>query len=137
VAQWRATIELPVEPVSARVARRVVEQLLEAWGLDRYADDVKLITSELVVNAYLHTPKADSVELELVGSAEGVRVSLADGSTIKPVIRELDPSSPSGRGMRLVQALAARWGADDHQGGKRVWVEVNDSYPTLRAVEDR
>lgn len=125
MAQWRARIELPVEPASAAVARVVVDKLLGAWGLFRFADDVQLIASELVTNVYVHTPDADSIDLELVGYDDRVRVSVADGSTIKPVIKELDPRSPTGRGMRLVQMLSTRWGADDFEGGKRVWVEVD------------
>jgi hypothetical protein len=26
--------------------------------------------------------------------------------------------------MQLVEAIADRWGAEDHQGGKRVWLEL-------------
>jgi hypothetical protein len=124
MAQWRARIELPVDAASAAVARVVVGELLRAWDLARFVDDAQLIASELVTNVYMHTPDADSVELELLGVAERVRVSVADGSTIKPVIKELDRRSYTGRGMRLVQAVSARWGADDFEGGKRVWVEV-------------
>ena len=127
MSQWRATLELPVEPRSAAVARHVVDELLTAWELARFADDVQLIASELVTNAYQHTPHADSIELELIGRRDSVRVSIADGSTIKPVIRELDPASPTGRGLRLVRALSSRWGSDEHAGGKRVWVEVEDA----------
>jgi hypothetical protein len=29
--------------------------------------------------------------------------------------------------MRMVEAIADRWGADDHEGGKRVWF---DPYPS-------
>jgi hypothetical protein len=124
VSQWRARIELPVAPTSPAVARRVVEELLFAWKLQQFTDATRLIASELVTNVYVHTPDADSIEFELLGYADRVRVSVADGSTIKPVIRELDPSSPTGRGMQLVQALSSRWGAEEFEGGKRVWVEV-------------
>lgn len=124
MGQWRARVELPVEAASPAAARVVVGGLLNSWKLGRFVDDVELIASELVTNVYLHSPDAGSIELELIGTPERVRVSVADGSTIRPVIRELDPRSHTGRGMRLVQALSARWGADDLEGGKRVWVEV-------------
>jgi hypothetical protein len=129
MSQWQAKFELPVEPASAAAARHVVGELLSVWGLARFGDDVRLIASELITNVYAHTPKADSVEFELLGFADRVRLSVADGSTIKPVIRELDPASPSGRGLQLVQALASRWGAEEHHGGKRVWVEVEHPAP--------
>jgi hypothetical protein len=53
-----------------------------------------------------------------------LRLSVADGSAVRPVVRELDRDNPRGRGLRLVQAIADRWGAEDHQGGKRVWLEL-------------
>jgi anti-sigma regulatory factor (Ser/Thr protein kinase) len=113
-------VELPVEASSAAAARHIVAELLAAWQLPQFSDDLQLIASELVTNAYQHTPYADSFELELIGRRGSVRVSIADGSTIKPVIKELDPSSPTGRGLQLVRALSSRWGAEEHAGGKRV-----------------
>ena len=29
--------------------------------------------------------------------------------------------------MRLVEALADRWGVEDHHGGTRVWFELSDN----------
>jgi hypothetical protein len=29
--------------------------------------------------------------------------------------------------MQLVEAIADRWGADEHHGGKRVWLELRAS----------
>lgn len=62
--------------------------------------------------------------MEILSATERVRLSVADGSSLRPVISELDHTQPSGRGIRLVAALASDWGADDHHGGKRVWVEL-------------
>jgi two-component sensor histidine kinase len=96
--------------------------------LEQFQADLCLVASELVTNVYVHTPKADSFELELIGYRDGVRLSIADGSTIKPVIKELDPATPTGRGLQMVQALASRWGSEEHQGGKRVWVELDNPH---------
>ncbi|MFY9805642.1 MAG: ATP-binding protein, partial [Pseudonocardiaceae bacterium] len=73
--------------------------------------------------------------LELSLSQGWLRVSLADGSSIHPQLRELDPTDPHprGAGMRLVQRIAHRWGSDDHQGGKRVWIELDT---TVTAIHD-
>lgn len=126
MSQWRAQVELPIEPTSPAIARDIVGLLLGAWGLERFQDDLAIITSELVTNVYVHTPRADSFELELVSHGAGVRLSIADGYTIKPVIKELNPETPTGRGLQLVQALASRWGSEEHEGGKRVWVELDE-----------
>jgi two-component sensor histidine kinase len=83
-----------------------------------------LVVSELVTNAVEHAPMTDSFEMELVCHADRVRISLADGSSIHPVVRELDAEQPRGRGMRLVSELTDDWGAEDFGTGKRVWVEL-------------
>lgn len=127
MSQWRARIELPVAPTSPAAARHIVDELLRAWSLERFTEHARVIASELITNVYQHTPGADSIDVELLGHDDRLRISVADGSTIKPVIRELDPATPTGRGLRLVQALSARWGAEEFQGGKRVWVEVDDT----------
>ncbi len=100
--------------------------LLPGWGLPaQLCGDAELIVSELATNALLHAPVTGSIELEIVRRAHGVRVSLADGSSVRPTIRERSSDRPSGRGMQIVATLATAWGAEDHQGGKRVWVDLD------------
>jgi two-component sensor histidine kinase len=102
----------------------MVRTVLTLWGLADLQDDVQLIASELVANAFEHASGSDSFELEVLGRADGVRLSLVDGSAVRPLVRELNAQAPRGRGMRIVEALSTRWGADDHGSGKRVWVDV-------------
>jgi anti-sigma regulatory factor (Ser/Thr protein kinase) len=124
VGHWRATVDVPATVHGPRTARRIVSALLAAWGLDELRFEAELLVSELVTNAFRHTPGTAKFELELEGHSAGLRIYLADGSAIRPVVRELREDDPDGRGMQIVQATAARWGADDHAGGKRVWVEI-------------
>jgi hypothetical protein len=79
----------------------------------------------LVTNAYLHAPGTDSFELELVRRNSGVRISLADGTSVRPIIAELSSEGEHGRGLAIVAALASGWGSEDHHGGKRVWVDID------------
>jgi len=124
VAQWRASIDVPATSRGPAAARRVVSAMLPVWGLADLTDDAELVVSELVTNAYLHAPCTDSFELELVRRAEGVRISLADGASVRPIIADLGDEHPSGRGMAIIAQLATGWGAEDHHGGKRVWVDL-------------
>ncbi len=126
MAQWRASIDVPASVQGPMAARRVVAALLPAWELPELSDDAELVVSELVTNAYRHAPGTDSFELELVRRDGGVRIALADGNSVRPVIAELSDQDtrPTGRGMAIVAALATRWGAEDHHGGKRVWVDL-------------
>jgi len=125
MAQWRALIDVPASAHGPAAARHVVAALLPVWELPELSADAELVVSELVTNAYRHAPGTDSFELELVRQSDGVRISLADGNAVRPVIAELHADhQPTGRGMAIVAALAVRWGAEDHHGGKRVWVDL-------------
>jgi hypothetical protein len=52
---------------------------------------------------------------------------VAGGSTIRPIVQQLSHDQPRGRGMRMVEAIADRWGAEDHNDGKRVWFDLDAS----------
>lgn len=124
MTQWRVVIDVPATVHGPAAARQVVAAVLPMWDLDYLCADAQLIVSELVTNAYQHAPGSNSFELELVGSSARLRIALADSSAVRPVIAELDETRPTGRGMRIVAALATEWGAEDHHGGKRVWVNL-------------
>jgi anti-sigma regulatory factor (Ser/Thr protein kinase) len=125
MGQLRMMVELPATLRSAATARAVIRALLPAWGLSPIVDDAELVVSELVSNAVEHAPGSDTYELEVVQQVNGVRISLADGSSIKPVVAALAHDRPRGRGLRIVEALTDEWGSDEHEGGKRVWVELS------------
>lgn len=134
MTQRRAVIDLPATVGAAATARHLVAELLRSWTFPTLADDARLVISELVSNAYRHAPGGDSFELEITAHTGGnVRISVADGSAVRPLIRELDSGAPSGRGMRLVEALVSEWGAEDYHGGKRVWVHLTPRDPVVPA----
>lgn len=124
-----AAVDIPADVHAAAAARAVVEALLPVWDLAALQDDAKLIATELITNAYRHAPGTDTFELELVLHGRGVRISLADGSSILPIIAELSDDATSGRGMTIVAALGTAWGAEEYRGGKRVWVDLDESAP--------
>jgi anti-sigma regulatory factor (Ser/Thr protein kinase) len=85
-----------------------------------------LLTSELVTNVVVHT---ESVGVEVQAHCDGtrLRVSVDDGAMtpLKPVRGGgAEPPAGGGRGLWLVEALAARWGCEALPDGKRVWFEV-------------
>ena len=118
-----ARIDLPPTAGSVPTARRVVVELLALWGAP-HDRDAGLVVSELVANVVDHVGGDEPFTLELTSSGDSLRISVADGSAIRPVVRELESDSARGRGMRMVERIADRWGAEEHQGGKRVWVEL-------------
>jgi hypothetical protein len=105
-----------------RDARAFVADVLMRWGLGRLMQDCALIVSELTSNAVGHARSAFVVRLLRVGDA--VHVSVTDASPVAARLRHPGIEQPNGRGLRVVAALAARWGQTPVDGGKRVWALV-------------
>ena len=122
-----ASIDLPPSPVSVPTARHMVLELLRTWGVPHDRDDAALLVTELVANVVDHARSQANLTVELTASDAWLRISVADGSSIRPVVQELSTDSPRGRGMLMVQVIADRWGSEEHRGGKRVWFELRPS----------
>ena len=127
MGELRARVDVPADAFGPTMARRLVVATTVGWGLASLSADAELVVSELVTNALLHAPGPESFELCVVRRPGGIRLELADGSSIAPVIRELEDGRPGGRGLRIVQTIAVAWGHDEEGGGKRVWVELGDA----------
>jgi hypothetical protein len=114
VAEQRACqVVLPPGPESARVARDFTVDTLRGWHLDVLLDEAMVIASELVTNAIRHGMSPDAprpVELSWRCDGEQVVCTVTDGSISPPVLAEPDLIADSGRGLQIVQALAAAWG---------------------------
>jgi anti-sigma regulatory factor (Ser/Thr protein kinase) len=101
---------------SVKAARDFTARTLREWHLDSLIDDGVIIASELVTNAIRHgSALADpddppAVELAWQRFSSRVTCVVTDGSTTPPVLNAPDMSSESGRGLQVVNALAAAWG---------------------------
>lgn len=118
----RVEVALRPVPHAAFEARATAREAVAAWGLADVADTVELVVSELVTNAVTHA--GGDVRLTLERLADAVRVHVHDGSRDAPLRRDADPGEEHGRGVHLVDVLAARWGTGPTEGGKCVWAEV-------------
>ena len=117
-----ASARFDAEPRSARAARRFIDQTLEVWCPDSLRDTVTLLVSELVTNAVIHAGSDADVAVQL--TARLARVEVTDRSAGMPRLRGGDDDL-SGRGLRLVESLARRWGVRwQPGGGKTIWFEV-------------
>ena len=117
--------ELRAEPREVARARRALTRALRQWGVDGDAFDVALLlTSELVTNAIRHG--SAPVRLRARVSRRELRVEVHDaarGPLGGP--RTVSWDSPGGRGLKLVDTLADRWGCRRVVSGKRVWFELD------------
>ena len=113
----------PAEPGAARSARQFVADVLGRWGhAGSLLDNAQLVVSELATNAIVHARCAFWVEVRARGA--GVRLSVRDESPARPMMRDGGQLAPSGRGLRLVAALAGDWGVDLDADGKTVWADL-------------
>ena len=124
MSSYTARADLPPAVASVPLARHVTLDLLRAWGSPHDLDDAALLVSELVANVVDHVQGEAALTLELGLAGDWLRISIADGSSVRPVVRELQHDRPRGRGLQLIEAIADRWGAEDHHGGKRIWFEL-------------
>lgn len=104
-------------------ARHFVIRTLQAWSLEDLAPDAALVVSELATNAVLHGQSSFDVTLSLLDS--GLRIGVRDSSRLEPVPRDAPLNASSGRGLELVEALSARWGAVLLADGKVIWAELD------------
>ena len=117
-------LDLPPTTASVPVARRFVRSRLVDGAAD--VDTAALLVSEVVTNAILHA--RTTVTLTVDVDDDVVRITVRDGSPARPQLHAFAPTSTTGRGLRLLDRLARRWGvdADPVTGGKIVWFEVGE-----------
>lgn len=128
----RAEIELPDDLSSVAKARQFVKQRLRQWGIGEPLDDALLVVSELAANALTHAQSSYSVRLS--ATPHVLRIEVDDSGAGTPEPQPLTETEEHGRGLHLVDALAASWGMESAEsGGKRVWAEL--ALPATAAAE--
>ncbi len=117
----------PGEPAAVGRARAFVAGALgNRWpGLD----EILLMTSEVASNAVRHTASGNGGCFDVAVSSAGdtARVEVIDrGGSSEPRIPDSSGvgALTGGRGLRIVDALADRWGHGGDELGRVVWFEV-------------
>ncbi len=106
---------LPAGPEAAKAARDFTRQTLRDWELDELVYDAAVIASELVTNAIRHGTRSASraagcVELAWQRQVSQVTCVVTDENARPPVLKPPEVDAECGRGLQVVQALAAAWG---------------------------
>lgn len=98
--------------------RLIARSYLRLWALERLADSVELLITELATNA-LRYGRADSIGVRMLRTGRVVRIEVADGTAVVPTVRSASALDECGRGLFLVEAIADDWGVGDD--GAVIW----------------
>jgi len=115
------TWQFAADPAAPGDARRLAADTLRHAHHD-LLDDVQIVITELAANAVRHARTPFSVSI--CSTRSRVRIEVRDGSRAMPAVRDDPGTTPFGRGMRIVTALATRWGVEPAPDGKVVWAEL-------------
>jgi anti-sigma regulatory factor (Ser/Thr protein kinase) len=85
---------------------------------DVAAEDVVLVTSELVTNAV--NAGGTTLEVEILASPHRVELVVSDDAAGWPAPNSPDPTDLSGRGLQIVNHLAHSWDTTRRSRGKAV-----------------
>lgn len=124
----RSVMDLQLVASTASIApgRHWVADQARLAGVDAvHLPLLALLSSELITNAVMHGPRLGTIAVRVRRSGGDLRVEVDDGSPDPPRLRGSDPPSSGGRGLVLVESLAARWGCVARGAeGKTVWFDL-------------
>src|ERR1700682_523894 len=117
-------------PESVTAARRFVREVLHGKAAE-IVDAAELMASELATNCVRHA----QTDFELAIYSHGsLRVEVRDTNQGQPELRFPTPEAPSGRGLRIVEAMSDDWGVIPSAHGKTVWFTITRQ---PRAADER
>ncbi|MFI6039090.1 ATP-binding protein [Streptomyces sp. NPDC051315] len=130
----RNSFRLPRHPASVGLARRRVRDHLADWGHgpgDAALEDAVLVVSELATNVVRHGPLREC-EFEVAVTALGdgsCLIEVSDESRHEPRPRAVSEWDEHGRGLHLVETVAAAWGVWNRgRHGKTVWALLTTAH---------
>lgn len=118
---------LPHSPDASAIARRLVEEHLAPLLPEDRADDLLLVTSEMVTNAVRHSPQLPDGGHQLLFERDdaAIRVAVTDGGRhLDPELLAFETSADKHFGMFIIDGGSDGWGFS-LDGVKAVWLQVN------------
>lgn len=115
------SFEVPRHEHGPALARAEVRDAFTGRMQQGQLEDLLVVVSELTTNALLYGRGAIGLEVQVDGGV--VRGEVSDeGSGFERQVGERGVDTVGGNGLRMVGALAGRWGI--HEGSSHVWFEV-------------
>ncbi len=122
------TVRVPADASSVgRIRKEIVADLDRRDLPEELVGEAEIVASELLTNAVRHArPLSDGtirVRWKIRGDVVEVEVTDGGGATVpRPAPRTVWLSS--GRGLRIVRALAHEWGVTEDRTGNVVWATL-------------
>lgn len=135
VAERSWCVVVPHHARGARLARHRLATELSSVVAASLLADVIAVLAELVGNAIRHADPLPGGVVRVAwklrvdtGGSEAVTVRVTDGGAQNraPAVRPVGTEAVDGRGLRIVVALADRWGIERDGLGQSVWAEVSE-----------
>ena len=122
-----ATLDLPLRPDAAAIARQATQDVLSAWGAGDSASiaDAGLVVSELIGAAVRANSARVSFSLGL--DAGHVVLSVTDAEHRHPEHVSETELTAAGRSFALLTSLAQAWGVEAVEEGTRIWARMHRS----------
>jgi two-component sensor histidine kinase len=87
-------------------------------------EDLLLVVTELVANAYEHGAAPRALRLERSDETGHVMIEVDDAESNPPVLGRSRLGANRGRGLTIVAGVAERWGVHALRAGKTVWARL-------------
>jgi anti-sigma regulatory factor (Ser/Thr protein kinase) len=118
-AEW---VGEPSVEATNRIRREFHGSLIRC-GLDEdVIEDAVLVVAELLANVVVHARTPFRLSVRLGGPL--LRVSVSDRRVGVPEAPSVNPTAGRIGGLRIITAVAFRWGWQEHETGKTVWAEI-------------
>jgi len=137
---WRV---VDADPGHGRQVRDWIRSAVTRHGCPVDAADAALAVSELYANAVMHGPAGGRVLAGYCLWSGGARIVVCDGGGPgTPRLRRDAGLGDGGRGLQVIDSLAARWGSFRLSGTRVVWCDfgqpmhapAGDAWAWLRSV---
>ena len=120
------SVRVAPTPASVRSVRSALREDLAVLP-EPVREDVALVASELLGNALRHASSLPDGQLAIdwgLGDL-GVEISVTDGGgPTRPAVLDAGPTETGGRGLSIVESVAARWGVERRGTQTTVWAIV-------------
>jgi anti-sigma regulatory factor (Ser/Thr protein kinase) len=116
------TSTFPRQVRIAPSARRFVAETTDGHPA---ASDALVVAGELIANSLAHALDATTITVIVAVNQAFIRIDVHDDGTLGiPHMREAGPGAEDGRGFRIINQVAQRWGFIREHAHSCCWAEV-------------